>query len=444
MKRFIALLAITAAMLGLATFNVSAAPAAATTGELRATLDSLLTEHVALATSATGGALGGRQAQFEGAAAALDANSVDLSKAIGSIYGAQAEAAFLPLWRKHIGFVVDYTTGLATDDQAKSDQAVQDLLAYAKEFSMFLNAANPNIPADAGEAYVKDHILTLKAIIDAQKAGDPTAQFAAFREAFHHMDSLALVLAGAIGKQFPDKFTDAADSPSANLRAALTMAFQEHVYLAARATGAALGGRQPEFKAAAAALDENSVDLSKAVGSIYGADAEAAFLPLWRKHIGFFVDYTTAIASGDQAKADQAVADLGAYATEFTNFLTSANPNLPADAGEAYVRDHILTLKAVVDAQKAGDQMAVYSNLRTAYGHMQMLANPLTDAIVKQFPDKFGAAMATTMPAEMHTMPTTGMEMNQTTPTNTIWGAIIAAGLLTVGGILLLRRAQTK
>ena len=30
-----------------------------------------------------------------------------------------------------------------------------------------------------------------------------------------------------------------------------------------------------------------------------------------------------------------------------------------------------------------------YSSLREAYTHMQMIANPLSDAIVKQFPDKF-------------------------------------------------------
>ncbi len=440
MKRVIAILALIVVMAGLAGMNVSAAPNAATTGELRATLGSLLTEHVALATSATGGALGGRPAQFEAAAAALDANSIDVSKAIGSVYGAEAEAAFLPLWRKHIGFVVDYTTGLATDDTAKSDQAVQDLLAYAGEFAAFLNSANPNIPADAGEAYVKDHILTLKAVIDAQKAGDPTAQFTAFRQAFHHMDGLALVLAGAIGKQFPDKFTDAADSPSANLRAALTMALQEHVYLAARATGAAIGGRQAEFEAAAAALDGNSVDLSKAIGSIYGAEAEAAFLPLWRKHIGFVVDYTTGLATDDTAKSDKAVQDLLAYADEFAAFLNSANPNLPTDVGAAYVKDHILTLKSVIDAQKAGDQNMVYGNLRTAYGHMVGFANPLTDAIVKQFPDKFGTATTSTM--EMpHTMPATGMDM-QHNPSNNIIVALLAAGLLSVGGVFLLRRTR--
>lgn len=53
------------------------------------------------------------------------------------------------------------------------------------------------------------------------------------------------------------------------------------------------------------------------------------------------------------------------------------------------VRDHILTLKAVIDAQKAGNQPAVYGNLRKALGHMQMVADPLAEAIVKQFPDRF-------------------------------------------------------
>src|SRR5437773_218345 len=45
------------------------------------------------------------------------------------------------------------------------------------------------------------------------------------------------------------------DAPAAGLRVTLNQLFSEHVYLAARATGAALGSRQPEFEAAAAALD---------------------------------------------------------------------------------------------------------------------------------------------------------------------------------------------
>jgi plastocyanin len=77
---------------------------------------------------------------------------------------------------------------------------------------------------------------------------------------------------------------------------------EEQIYLAAGATDAALGGRNAEFKAAAAALDSNSVDLSRAIGSAYDSD---------------------------------------------------------------------LALRAA--------------------GHMKMIADPLADAIVKQFPQKFGS-----------------------------------------------------
>src|SRR5882724_11476566 len=141
------------------------------------------------------------------------------------------------------------------------------------------------------------------------------------------------------------------------------MLFQEHIYLAGAATNAALGGREAEFKAAAGALDANSVAISKAIGSVYGEGAEKAFLPLWRRHIGFVVDYTVGVASNDKGKQDKVVGDLVKY--------------------------HVVTLKDVIDAQASKDPGRAYTALRSAAGHMQMIADPLAEAIVKQFPDKF-------------------------------------------------------
>ena len=86
------------------------------------------------------------------------------------------------------------------------------------------------------------------------------------------------------------------DSSAATLRVTLNKLLAEHVYLAARATGAALGGQMPAFEAAAAALDGNSVDLAKASETAYGDDAEKAFLPLWRAHIRMVVDCTQWLA----------------------------------------------------------------------------------------------------------------------------------------------------
>lgn len=181
-----------------------------------------------------------------------------------------------------------------------------------------------------------------------------------------------------------------ADTKAADLRSALDQLLGEHVQLAADATNAALNGRDGEFKAAAAALDANSVDISNAIGSIYGKDAGEAFLGLWRSHIGMVVDYTVGMASKDKAKQDKAVGELMQYTKDFGAFLNSANPNLPQDAVADLVKHHAVTLKAVIDAQAAGDQEKAYTALRTAYGHMAMIAEALAQGIVKQFPKKFG------------------------------------------------------
>jgi len=178
---------------------------------------------------------------------------------------------------------------------------------------------------------------------------------------------------------------------ASGLRSTLNTLFQEHIYLAAAATGAALGGRDAEFKAAAAALDANSVAISKAIGSVYGQGAEDAFLPLWRKHIGMVVEYTVGVATNDKAKQDKAVADLIGYTQDFGAFLQSANPNLPKSVVADLVKHHVVTLKEVIDAQASKDQARTYTTMRTAAGHMQMIADPLAEAIVKQFPDKFGS-----------------------------------------------------
>src|SRR5262249_45365019 len=137
-----------------------------------ATLNQLMGEQILLASSATGAALAGREAQFKAAAAALDENGVDISKAIGSVYGQGAQDAFLPLWRRHIGFAVDYTIGVATKDKAKQDKAVADLVSYSEDFAAFLSSANPNLPKSAVAELVKGHILKLKAVVEAHAAGD--------------------------------------------------------------------------------------------------------------------------------------------------------------------------------------------------------------------------------------------------------------------------------
>lgn len=374
-----------------ATTTVPTAPTNATAAAtLRVTLQRLLAEHVVLLTSQSASAFDGRTDEFKAVSTTLDANSVDLSKAIGEIYGADAEKNFLAAWRKHIGLLIDYNAAVLIKDKAKQDKATNDLNDYAAAFGALLNTANPKLPKDGVTDLVKTHITLSKDVIDSQNAKDWVKIYANTRKSFAHMDSIAIPLANATVAQFSTKYDGKADASGANLRTSLTALLTEHVFLVSAATRAALNAREPEFKAASDAIDANSVDLSKALGSVYGADVEKNFLAGWRKHIGLVVDYTQGTLIKDKAKQDKATNDLNSYAGDFGAFVeTTTNKNLAAGSVSSLVRTHVSSLKDIVDAQAGKDYAKAFNTLHTAFLHMSTIADPLADAIVKQFPDKY-------------------------------------------------------
>ena len=368
---------------------------------LRAGLTDLLSEHVYLAALATGAALRGDTKSFESFATALNgptnSNTADLVAAIGSAYGADVQKAFEGLWRsdKHIPQFVAYTQATAKDDKAGQDAAVAQLKAYAKEFGTTLNSVNDKLPADVVENALVQHATELIAVVNAQKAGDQTAVYSALRTAYGHMAHTAQALAGGTVAKFPDKFDGAVDSKASDLRSGLNLLLREHVWLAGSATGAALGGRMPQFDAVVAALNgpsnSNTADIVAAIGSVYGPDVQKAFDGLWRseKHIPQFVAYTQAAAKGDQAGKDAAVTQMKAYAKEFGTTLNSVNDKLPAAAVEAAIVEHATTLLAVIDAQAAKDPAKAATALRSAVGHMSMTGKAIAGGTVAKYPEKF-------------------------------------------------------
>lgn len=66
-------------------------------------------------------------------------------------------------------------------------------------------------------------------------------------------------------------------SPATDLRVTLDKLLGEHAMLAQFATQKGLEGK-PDFQAIAGALDQNSVALGDAIGSVYGDEARETFL----------------------------------------------------------------------------------------------------------------------------------------------------------------------
>jgi hypothetical protein len=173
-----------------------------TAADLRVTLDNLFGEHAVLAMNATNAGVTGSKG-FPAAAKALDANSVALSKAIASFYGAKAASTFLDgkyMWRDHIRFFVAYTGALAKKDKAGQAQAVKNLQQYTKTFGTFLSTAT-GLPKLAVENDLLGHVLELKAQLDAYAAGNYGTATAKYHAAYNHMFMTGDLVAGAIAKQ---------------------------------------------------------------------------------------------------------------------------------------------------------------------------------------------------------------------------------------------------
>lgn len=321
--------------------------------QLQAGLTALLQEHVYLAgiTLDTGAAFGFDSQEFELAAAQLDANSVKLADAVGSIAGEEKRDAFLSLWRQHIQFFVDYTVGVAQGDQALQDEALTNLDNYRADAGAFFEEITGGaLPADAVAESLAGHVDTVVAAIDAVAAGD-TSVFDNLKAAADHVNGAAKTLAGGIAQAAG--LEGDVSSAAATLHADLAGLLQEHVYLAGVAvkTAYAAGPDSDAFTAATETLDANSQELATAVGSIAGEEKGQAFLDLWRQHIGFFVDFAVAAAGGDEDAKVQAISDLAGYTQDAGAFFEEiTGGELPADAVAGSLEQHITTLAGAIES----------------------------------------------------------------------------------------------
>jgi hypothetical protein len=375
--------------------SMSGMPAAAggltntAAAQLYAGLDELLREHVDLTANVVQTAItkGPSSANTKQALAALDQNTQSLGAAFGSVYGASAQKEFLQQWRAHIGFFVNYTLGVAGHNHKMVAKAQKDLAGYVSQFSVFVSGAT-KLPKAAVAADLKDHVSTLETAINAIVAKKPNAGLK-LEMAAMHMDGTAQVLAKGIvsSKGISGNVTGAGSA----LRAALTGMLVQHVaatgFVVQTAVAAKGNLKNPEVKGAIAALSDNTNQLGAAIGSVYGAAAQKEFLQQWRAHIGFFVNYTLADATGNAKMKAQAKKDLNGYISQFSTFMAGAT-KLPASALATDLKGHVATLETAIDLIVAGSPKSSAA-LAMAENHMAGTAAVLAKGIVSSMPAKF-------------------------------------------------------
>ena len=206
--------------------------------------------------------------------------------------------------------------------------------------------------------------------------------------------ALALMLAGSAGlvvarPAHAEASAATATVPAApKLHAAMRSLWQGHV----EATRAyAIAVKAGDAKAAKKAADDVVTDakqIADAVGGFYGADAGRQMLTLLAGHWGGVKAMTDAVHAGDTAARDGAMNDLVANGSEISKFLAGANPNLTEDAVRGLLTAHVGHHSAQIGEIMRGDMQAEATTWAAMRAHMDTLADALSGAIAKQFPQK--------------------------------------------------------
>jgi hypothetical protein len=363
-------------------------PAETGAATLRAGLTALTTANIYLTSVATSAAVNG--ADPSPAVAAVNANSHELATLFGTQYGAAPVAAFERVWSRQTALFVAYARATAANDAAAASAAPANFDKFRTDLEAFLLKTNIYLlKGDSATPALDDDLSTtnsaMLALIDAQAARSPT-QYDKLATAAARTPHLAIQLAAATAKQFPNQYPGTPTGSAANLRASLTASFVAHSYLLGIATATSLGGGN--VAPATATLESNTHELANAFASVFGDSMGSGFATLWTGQIQTFLAYAGAVSTGDRAAQDKATAALSAFGSAFGGLISSIIPALTADQVAAAIATHVGTTLPVINAQAARDA-AQFDLLRSAAEQMPAIARQLSEAIAEQFPLRY-------------------------------------------------------
>lgn len=171
--------------------------------ELRATAVNLAQAHVVQTGLATDAALayGLSSAQYRGAKAALDTNTLAWTAAVRTLSGTANANAFKAQWVRHINDYVRFEQGVVRGSAALRTAAAVDLGGFARDNSVQLNRVS-GLPVSAIVPSVRIHVAGTQVLIRQQAAHSP-AQFATAAMGTMHFavvgDRLAAAAAARLG-----------------------------------------------------------------------------------------------------------------------------------------------------------------------------------------------------------------------------------------------------
>lgn len=189
--------------------------------------------------------------------------------------------------------------------------------------------------------------------------------------------------------QNPPAEPASADSAALTTRLALRDLWVEHIFWIRNYAIANQATDKQQAKVAADQVVDNATKIANSIAPLYGQPAADQLLKLLAGHWGAVKHYSDATVAKDTKGKQAAVTDLTSNAKAIAAFLAKANPNLPENTLVAMLSAHGGHHVAQVDELAAHDYAGEARTWQMMRTHIVSLADALTAALVKQFPDKF-------------------------------------------------------
>jgi len=136
-------------------------------------------------------------------------------------------------------------------------------------------------------------------------------------------------------------------------------------------------------------LLSNQDDIGNAVKPFYGEAGGKELTRLLREHITTAADLLKAAKTGNNSAFDAANKKWSANADEISDFLSKANPNWKLNDMKKMMHDHLTLTTDEAVARLKKDYVADVKAYDKVHDEILMMADMLTDGIIKQFPGKF-------------------------------------------------------
>jgi hypothetical protein len=145
----------------------------------------------------------------------------------------------------------------------------------------------------------------------------------------------------------------------------------------------------PDQQAVTQRLLRNQDDIGDAIKPVYGNAAGTELTRLLRDHILIAADVVMAAKAGDSARLATQQRRWSNNGGELAAFLAGANPYLQRAQLASMLQRHLDLTTGEVVGRLSGNWAADIRSYDAGHEHMLMFSDALTDAIVRQFPNRF-------------------------------------------------------